>query len=90
MANSMQSKKRARQAIKRNAHNAQYRSALRTYMKQFRASIVAGDIDNARICHQRVVKYLDQFSQKNIIHKNKANRLKSRFNAQIKALHLAA
>ncbi len=43
MANSAGSKKRARQAVKRNKHNSQIRAKVRTFIKKVAYAIDAGD-----------------------------------------------
>jgi len=43
MANSAGSKKRARQAVKRNKHNSQIRAKVRTFIKKVTYAIDAGD-----------------------------------------------
>ena len=86
MANSPQSKKRARQAIKRRAHTASLRSMVRTYIKKVIAAIASGDAEAAKKAYSEAVPVIDRMADKGIIHKNKAARHKSRLNAQIKAL----
>jgi small subunit ribosomal protein S20 len=86
MANSAQARKRARQAVKQNAHNSSQRSALRTAIKAVRKAIEAGDKAGATQAFQSQVSIIDRIADKNIIHKNKASRHKSRLSAAIKAL----
>lgn len=86
MANTAQSKKRARQARKRRGHNASLRSMARTYIKKTVAAIASGNRDNASKAYAEAVPVIDRMADKGIIHKNKAARHKSRLNAQIKAL----
>ncbi|MGB5324233.1 MAG: 30S ribosomal protein S20 [Pseudomonadales bacterium] len=86
MANSAQSKKRARQALKNRNHNASLRSMVRTYIKKVVAAIESGSKDNATQAYAAAVPVIDRMADKGIIHKNKAARHKSRLNAQIKAL----
>ena len=89
MANSAQARKRARQADKQRAHNASLRSTLRTAVKRVRQAIAAGDKAAAQGVLQTSVAVIDRIADKNIIHKNKASRTKSRLSAQIKALAAA-
>ena len=86
LANSPQSKKRARQAEKRRHHNASMRSMVRTYLKGVIAAISSGDASAAQAAYNDAVPVIDRMADKGIIHKNKAARHKSRLNAQIKAL----
>lgn len=86
MANSPQARKRARQNDKRRLHNASMRSMARTYMKKVIAAIESGDAEAAKAAYLAAVPVIDRFADKGVMHKNKAARHKSRFNAQIKAL----
>lgn len=86
MANSAGSRKRARQAVKRNAHNASLRSMVRTYMKKVVAAIETQNYETAQTAYQQAVPYIDKMVTKGILHKNKAARHKSRLNARVVAL----
>ena len=86
MANSPQSRKRARQNEKRRAHNASLRSLVRTKIKQVIAAVDTGDADNARAAFDSAVPVIDRMANRGIIKKNKAARHKSRLNARVKAL----
>lgn len=86
MANTASARKRALQSEKRRQHNASLRSALRTAVKSVRKAIDAGDKEAARAVYQRSVGTIDSIADKNIIHKNKAARHKSRLSAAIKAM----
>ncbi len=86
MANSAQARKRARQAVARNNHNASMRSMMRTSIKRVRQAIEAGDKNAANEVFQKASSIIDRVADKNIIHKNKAARHKSRLAASIKAL----
>ncbi|GAB5451057.1 MAG: 30S ribosomal protein S20 [Halioglobus sp.] len=86
MANSAQARKRARQAVKRRAHNASQRSLVRTVIKQVNAAVDKGDAEAAKSAYTNAVPVIDRMADKGIIHKNKAARHKSRLNAQVRAL----
>lgn len=86
MANTVQARKRARQAEKRRQHNASFRSMVRTYIKRVIAAIREGDAAKAQAAYTAAVPVIDRMADKGIIHKNKAARHKSRLNGQIKAL----
>jgi len=86
LANSPQSKKRARQGEKRRAHNASLRSLVRTRIKQVTAAIGAGDSQKAQDALDAATPVLDRMADKGIIHKNKAARHKSRLNTQVRGL----
>ena len=86
MANSAQARKRARQAVKQNAHNSSQRSTLRTAVKAVRKALQAGDKAAAAQVFQASVSTIDRIADKKIIHKNKAARHKSRLAAALKAM----
>lgn len=86
MANTAQARKRARQAVVRNKHNASIRSMLRTAIKRVRQAIDTGDQTAANEVFRKATSIIDRVADKNIIHKNKAARHKSRLSAAIKAL----
>lgn len=86
MANSLQAKKRARQAEKHRQNNASLRSKMRTFIKKVVYAIEAGDKETAASAYKEAVPVIDSMSNKGIIHSNKAARHKSRLNARIRAL----
>jgi small subunit ribosomal protein S20 len=86
MANTAQARKRARQAVKQNAHNSSQRSELRTAIKAVRKAIDAGDKAAATSIFQSSVSTIDSIADTKIIHKNKAARHKSRLAAALKAM----
>jgi len=89
VANNPGSKKRARQAVKRRAHNASLRSMVRTSIKQVIAAIAAGEYEAAQAAFVAAVPKVDTMVNKGIIKKNKASRWKSRLNTKVKALKAA-
>lgn len=86
MANTPQSRKRAKQAVKRRIHNMSLRSKLRTFIKKVRNAISEGNKELAQTSFKEAVPVIDRMAGKGLIHKNTAARYKSRLNAQIKAL----
>ncbi len=86
MANSAGSKKRARQAVKRNKHNSQIRAKVRTFIKKVAYALEAGNKKEAQGGFGAMQKMIDQAVSKGLMNKNQAARKKSRFNTQIKAL----
>jgi len=86
MANIASARKRARQAVVRNAHNSSQRSALRTAIKAVRKAIGKGDKAAATQVMQASQSIIDRISDKKIIHKNAASRYKSRLASAIKAM----
>lgn len=86
MANTVQARKRARQALAQRGHNMAQRSELRTAIKKVRAAIAAGDKSAAAGVFQASMSVIDRIADKKIIHKNKASRHKSRLAQAIKAM----
>ena len=86
MANTVQARKRARQAVKQRAHNMSLRSTLRTAIKKVQKAVDAGDKAAAQAMFTESQSIIDSIADKKIIHKNKAARHKSRLTAAIKAL----
>lgn len=90
MANIKSAKKRARQAVVRNARNASQRSALRTAIKKVLKALEANDAEAAQAAFASAQPIIDRYSSRGLIHRNKAARHKSRLTARIKALQQAA
>ena len=86
MANTAQARKRARQSVKVNAHNAALRSTLRTAIKKVIKAVETGDKAVAAAAYAENVGVIDRIADKKIIHKNKAARHKSRLATAIKAM----
>ncbi|RTZ59081.1 MAG: 30S ribosomal protein S20, partial [Gammaproteobacteria bacterium] len=77
MANSAQSKKRARQAERRRLHNRGLRSNMRTTIKKFQKLVEAGDKEAAASAYRETTSVVDKMTSKGIHHKNRAARMKS-------------
>jgi len=86
LANTAQSRKRARQAEKHRQRNASYRSMFRTFVKKVLIAVKAGDKEKAQEAYKGAVAVIDKTASKGLIHKNKAARHKSRLNARIRAM----
>ena len=86
MANTAQSKKRARQAETHRQRNAGYKAMFRTSLKKVLAAILAGNKDEASTAYKDAASVIDKTSSKGLIHKNKAARYKSRLNTRIHAM----
>lgn len=86
MANTAQSRKRARQAENNRQHNAAYRSKFRTFVKKVLGAVKAGDKTQAEQAYKQAVSIIDKTANKGLIPKNKAARQKSRLNARIRAM----
>ena len=85
MANSKSADKRARQNKKRYELKHAQRSMVRTAMKATAKSVEAKD-KNVTKTFKAAQSTVDKMVSKGVIHKNKAARLKSRMNKQIKSV----
>lgn len=74
--------KRVRTNENANALNSSQLSAMRTAVKKFEQAVEAG-ADNVADLHQAAVKAIDMAETKGLVHKNKANRDKSRLSKKI-------
>ena len=86
MANTPQSKKRARQNESRFAINKARRSRIRTYLRKVEEAIASGDKDAAAIALRSAQPELMRGVTKGIVHKNTAARKMSRLASRVKAL----
>ena len=86
MANIKSAEKRAKQAVKRRAHNMAARSRLRTSIKKVLAAVEAGDKTAASAAFKAAQPVIDTMVSKGIIHANKAARHKRELNARVKTL----
>jgi len=78
LANIRSAAKRARQNIKREMHNRQIKSMLKTSFRRFEESLKSGDPEDTRAKLQAAVRQIDKAAAKGILHKNNAARKKSR------------
>lgn len=86
MANTPQSKKRARQNEKRMAINKARRSRIRTQLRKVEEAIASGDKDAATTALRAAQPELMRGVTKGIFHKNTAARKMSRLAARVKVL----
>ena len=86
MANTKSAAKRARQTIKRTLRNRRVTSALKTETKRTTTSFTGTDKAAARQTYENLVSELDKAAKRGVIHKNVANRRKSRLAKKIAAL----
>ena len=86
MANTPQSKKRARQTERRNDINKARRSRIRTYLRKVEEAIASGDAEVAKAALTAAQPELDRGVTKGVLHKNTVSRKMSRLAARVKAL----
>lgn len=86
MANTAQSKKRARQAEDNRQRNAPMRTRFRSAIKRVNAAVSGGDKAAAETAYKEAIIIIDKTESKGLIHKNKAARHKSRLNVQVRGM----
>ena len=86
MANSPQSKKRARQSERRYAVNKARRSRIRTYLRKVEEALASGDKDAAAAALKAAQPELMRGVTKGVVHKNTAARKMSRLSSRVKAI----
>ncbi len=86
MANTPQSKKRARQNLRRADINKARRSRIRTHLRKVEEAIASGDKDAAAAALKTAQPELMRGVTKGILHKNTAARKMSRLSHRVKAL----
>ena len=86
MANTPQSKKRARQNERRFQINKARRSRIRTFLRKVEEAIASGDRDAAGTALRQAQPELMRGVSKGVIHKNTASRKMSRLSNRVKSL----
>lgn len=86
MANSPQSKKRARQNERRFNVNKARRSRIRTFLRKVEEAIASGDKEAATNALRAAQPELMRGVTKGVFHKNTVGRKVSRLNARVKAI----
>ncbi len=86
MANTAQSKKRARQADARQDVNKARRSRIRTFLRKVEEALTAGNADAAATALAAAQPELMRGVTKGVLHKNTASRKMSRLTSRVKAL----
>ena len=83
MASHASALKAHRQSLKNREHNRQFRSRLRTALKDVRGAIDGNDAAAAKTALKSAISLIDRMASKGIIHRNAAGRYKSRLHARI-------
>ncbi|MAQ36906.1 30S ribosomal protein S20 [Thioclava sediminum] len=86
MANTPQSKKRARQNERRQDVNKARRSRIRTFIRKVEEAITSGDYEAATNALRAAQPELARGVTKGVLHKNTASRKVSRLASRVKAL----
>ena len=85
MPNTNTAKKRLRQNVTHRLRNRSIKSEIRSVLRKIREAVTAGDIEQSESQCRLVAAKLDRAAARNIIHPNRAARIKSRLQRQIKA-----
>jgi small subunit ribosomal protein S20 len=86
MANTPQSKKRARQSERRADVNKSRRSRIRTFLRKVEEAIESGDRDAATTALRAAQPELMRGVTKGMLHKNTVARKMSRLSSRVKAI----
>ncbi|MCC5971267.1 MAG: 30S ribosomal protein S20 [Pararhodobacter sp.] len=86
MANTPQSKKRARQNERRFEVNKARRSRIRTFLRKVEEAIASGNAESAKAALHAAQPELDRGVTKGVLHKNTVARKMSRLASRVKAL----
>jgi small subunit ribosomal protein S20 len=90
MANTAQSKKRARQAVARQDVNKARRSRIRTFLRKVEEALASGNQDAAAAALKAAQPEVMRGVTKGVLHKNTVARKISRLNHRVKALGAVA
>ncbi|MGA3156408.1 MAG: 30S ribosomal protein S20 [Steroidobacteraceae bacterium] len=86
MANTKSADKAARQAQQHRVRNIALRSRMRSAIRKVIDAVASSNKEQARSSYLAAVPLIDTLVNKNIIHRNQADRHKSRLAARVKAL----
>ncbi len=86
MANTAQSKKRARQSEARYAVNKARRSRIRTFLRKVEEALASGSSDAAAAALKAAQPELARGVSKGVLHKNTVARKMSRLASRVKSL----
>ena len=86
MANIKSAEKAARQAEKHRARNVALRSRMRSAIRAVTSAVAAGNKQAAEASYRAAVPLIDTLVNKQIVHRNKAARHKSRLAARVRAM----
>ena len=90
MANTAQSKKRARQSDARQDVNKARRSRIRTFLRKVEEALASGNQANAAVALKNVQPELARGITKGVMHMNTVARKMSRLASRVKALGTVA
>ncbi len=86
MPNIKSAAKRVKVAKKKTERNVATRSFMKTAVKKYEAEVAAGNAAAAETALRRAVSAIDKAAKKGVIHRNQADRRKSRLYAKLAAM----
>jgi len=86
VANTKSAEKEARQAVTHRQRNVAMRSRMRSAIRKIVDSVAAGKKDEAKANYLAAVQLIDTLVNKKVIHRNQADRHKSRLAARVRSL----
>lgn len=86
MANTKSAEKAAQQAEKHRTRNVALRSRMRTAVRKVTTAVASGNKEAAEASYREAVPVIDSLVTKQIIHRNKAARHKSRLAARVRGI----
>ena len=86
MANHFSALKRARQTETRTVRNRAAKSRLRSTLRSLREALAGGNHETAQTSFREAISVIDTSTHKGVLHKNTADRYKSRLSARLNAL----
>ena len=78
MTNTKSAMKRTQIIRIRTRRNAAFRSTMKTAIRRYETALKSGDLEKAKVELTKAVRTIDKIETKGVIHKNTANRKKSR------------
>ena len=82
----LSAEKRARQSVKRNLHNRNVESGIKTVLKKVETAVTSGNRDDAGKALLQAVKALNKAASKGVVHRNTASRNISRLTKKVNAV----
>lgn len=90
MASHASALKAHRQNVVHRDRNRQFRTRLRGALRSIRVAIDAGDASQVKDALRETISLVDKMAAKKVIHKNAANRYKSRLSTRVAKKSAAA
>jgi len=86
MPNIASAKKRLRQSLVRRTRNRAAKSALKSQIRKYLETLKSGNLAQAETEFRALTTKFDKAAAANVIHANRAARVKSRLSARLKAV----